>query len=194
MNTSKKRKSILLEAENIALSKSLFSVGARIQVVQDLLMDEGISYDRLSNLFREVNGGKSASKGMLPSDGSWHLSWEGKIHSLLFYSYYQKYRFHSDLTKGWALFYAYLDYHSYAFSQGNLATRKSQDGQVYMSITRAWLFLRLLDIKIIELYDCSECGMPHLKHSYETASSQNCLVYKIPSRIKKDVLKKENEL
>ena len=73
-------KSVLDDAAQVELAKSLILQDARLQVLES---ETNLSRDRLIRLYKEIHK-KSPPKGMLPFSTDWYTTWQPNIHASLF--------------------------------------------------------------------------------------------------------------
>ena len=169
-NSSPKAKSILKEGEDIAIASAMISLGARLQILEQ---ETGLSYDRLSKLYREIKG-CSAPKGMLPFSTDWFMSWHPNLHASIFYSIYRYLEKNTPSQGVRALVQAYQLY---------LEHENSTDGtEPVLSFTRSWILLRFINIGSLRMSTCNECN-----HEYITkpgvGESFVCSICRPPARI-----------
>lgn len=168
--------SILDQMEALKISEAFFSMQARIQIVQSIIGEKTISYDRLCRLYKEVNNGESPKKGMFPSNTDLFLTWGGNVSSMLFLQAHQSY-LDAGLQQGWAMYYALFDYLRHPF-----IVESNESASTH--VTRSWTLLRFIDSEILAVYECSDCGLPHLKERNMPDNLAVCFMHDIPPRVK----------
>ncbi len=163
-------KTVLGEARQVKIATELIELGARLQVLQE---ETTLSRERLLQLYKEVKG-ESPSKGMLPYSTDWFISWQPNIHSSLFMSVYQFMVKHAGVSGVEALISAY---HLYLDQ-----VRGIEDGEVVLSITRAWFLVRFFNAGMMQLVPCRECAGHFVAHTNELHHNYVCGICHPPAR------------
>ena len=163
-------KTVLGEAQQVKIATDLIVMGARLQVLQE---ETTLSRERLLKLYKEVKG-ESPSKGMLPYSTDWFISWQPNIHSSLFMGIYQFLLKHAGVEGGQALITAYRLYLDQV--QG------IEDGEVVLSITRAWFLVRFFNAGMMQLVSCRECAGQFVTHTNELHNHYVCGICHPPAR------------
>lgn len=163
-------KTVLGEAQQVKIATDLIEMGARLQVLQE---ETSLSRERLLKLYKEVKG-ESPSKGMLPYSTDWFISWQPNIHSSLFMGIYQFLVKNAGAEGVQALISAYRLYLDQV--QG------IEDGEVVLSITRAWFLVRFFNAGMMQLVPCRECGGNFVAHTNELHANYVCGICHPPAR------------
>ena len=166
---SKKDKSVIGEAREIALASELARMGARLQVLES---ETSLSRERLLRIYKEING-ESPPKGMLPFSTDWFLTWQPNIHSSLFLGSYKHLKSHCKLERADALVRAYRLY---------LEQAAAFKLEVKLSITRAWILVRYVESGMLGTSACSECGGHFITHRDDLNDGFVCGLCNVPSR------------
>ena len=173
-------KTVLGEAQQVKIATDLIEMGARLQVLQE---ETSLSRERLLKLYKEVKG-ESPSKGMLPYSTDWFISWQPNIHSSLFMGIYQFLVKNAGAEGVQALISAYRLYLDQV--QG------IEDGEVVLSITRAWFLVRFFNAGMMQLVPCRECGGNFVAHTNELHANYVCGICHPPARAGKSNLKSKH--
>lgn len=163
-------KTVLGEAQQVKIATVLIELGARLQVLQE---ETSLSRERLLKLYKEVKG-ESPSKGMLPYSTDWFISWQPNIHSSLFMGIYRFLLNNAGAEGVAALITAYRLYLDQV--QG------IEEGEVVLSITRAWFLVRFFNAGMMQMVACRECGGSFVTHSNELHSHYVCGICHPPAR------------
>ena len=163
-------KTILGEAQQVKIATDLIVMGARLQVLQE---ETTLSRERLLKLYKEVKG-ESPSKGMLPYSTDWFISWQPNIHSSLFMGVYQFMVKNAGVSGVQALISAY---HLYLDQVQGI-----EEGEVVLSITRAWFLVRFFNAGMMQLVPCRECVGHFVAHTNELHSNYVCGICHPPAR------------
>jgi len=173
-SVGKKKRSLIREGRDIHLASDMVRLGARLQVLQ---AETDLSYDRLTRLYREIQG-VSPPKGMLPFSADWFMTWLPNIHASLFYSVYTWMNTHTAAKKTDALVQAYKVYladHAYA-------GRAVPGGEPVMSFTRAWMLVRFFDGGLLQLTTCENCKGQFIAHAHDPQKGYVCGICRPPPR------------
>ena len=163
-------KTVLGEAQQVKIATDLIVMGARLQVLQE---ETTLSRERLLKLYKEVKG-ESPSKGMLPYSTDWFISWQPNIHSSLFMGVYQFMVKNAGVKGVQALISAY---HLYLDQVQGI-----EEGEVVLSITRAWFLVRFFNAGMMQLVPCRECAGRFVTHTNELHSNYVCGICHPPAR------------
>ena len=163
-------KTVLGETQQVRIAMDLIEMGARLQVLQE---ETSLSRERLLKLYKEVKG-VSPSKGMLPYSTDWFISWLPNIHSSLFMGIYQFLVKNAGTDGVQALITAYRLYLDQV--QG------IEDGEVVLSITRAWFLVRFFNAGMMQLVTCRDCSGQFVTHSNELHNHYVCGICHPPAR------------
>ena len=166
---SRKTKSVVDEARQIALASELVRLGARMQVLEGEIL---LPRERLLKLYKEI-AGCSPPKGMLPFSVDWFLTWQPNIHGSLFMN------IHRHLIKGSALDDAEALIRAYRLYREQVANLGLPE---VLSITRAWRLVRFFDANMLTFTDCTRCGGRFVNHTYEITQGYVCGLCEMPSR------------
>jgi flagellar transcriptional activator FlhC len=166
---SRKAKSVVDEARQIALASELIKLGARMQVLEGEIR---LPRERLLKLYKEI-AGKSPPKGMLPFSVDWFLTWQPNIHGSLFMN------IHRHLIKGTALDDAEALIRAYRLYREQIANLGLPE---VLSITRAWRLVRFFDANMLTFTSCTRCSGQFVNHSFEITKGYVCGLCEIPSR------------
>jgi flagellar transcriptional activator FlhC len=172
-------KSVLDDAAQVELAKSLILQDARLQVLES---ETNLSRDRLIRLYKEIHK-KSPPKGMLPFSTDWYTTWQPNIHSSLFMNLYQALIKSSELEDGQALVQAYTMYREQITNLGLPEV---------LSITRAWRLVKFFDANMLTTHGCKECSGQFVVHTYDLLDNFVCGLCDMPSRAGK-TLKSRDE-
>ena len=143
------KKSVAAEADEIILASDMIRLGARVQVLQS---ETGLSYERLTRLYKEIRKA-SPPKGMLPYSVDWYITWMPNVHSTLFYSYYLYLNKNTTSTGCKALVDGYRLYLDAINSVSDYNYRLKP----VLTFTRAWMLLRFFDNGMTDLPDIAVC-------------------------------------
>ena len=163
-------KTVLGEAQQVKIATDLIVMGARLQVLQE---ETTLSRERLLKLYKEVKG-ESPSKGMLPYSTDWFISWQPNIHSSLFMGVYQFMVKNAGVKGVQALISAY---HLYLDQVQGI-----EEGEVVLSITRAWFLVRFFNAGMMQLVPCRECAGQFVTHTNELHNNYVCGICHPPAR------------
>lgn len=167
-------RSVAGEAREIELASQMIHLGARLQVLQ---AETGLSYDRLSRLYREIKG-CSPPKGMLPFSVDWFMTWLPSIHSTMFYSIYRYVDQHTTAKGARALVEAYKLY----LEQSSAGRPEHTDAEPVLSFTRAWMLVRFFDGGLLQMSNCARCDGSFVAHAHDPKGSYVCAICKPPPR------------
>ncbi len=134
-----------------SLAVRLIQLGARLIVLSNEL---NVSKEKLLALYKEVSGGDSSPKGMLPSSVDWFVTWQPCAHSSLFMAYYKFFESTTTLSKVELLIKSYEMYLEEVSRHRNY-----DEEQPVLSITRAWMMLRMINVNhpLLVLTRCKNC-------------------------------------
>ena len=163
-------KTVLGEAQQVKIATDLIVMGARLQVLQE---ETTLSRERLLKLYKEVKG-ESPSKGMLPYSTDWFISWQPNIHSSLFMGVYQFMVKNAGVKGVQALISAY---HLYLDQVQGI-----EEGEIVLSITRAWFLVRFFNAGMMQLVPCRECTGHFVAHTNELHNNYVCGICHPPAR------------
>lgn len=169
---SKMKKSVIDEGYQIQLATKMIKLGSRLVTLEAHV---NLSRERLIKLYKELNAGKSPSKGMLPFSTEWFLTWTPNIHSSIFFNIYQFFIEHTDVTKTEALVKAY-DLYLHQSGQND------REEEPVLSITRAWTLIRFVDSKMLRLKPCTCCAGKFIVNTYDLNLNYSCGLCNVPSR------------
>ena len=162
-------KSVLDDAAQVELAKSLILQDARLQVLES---ETNLSRDRLIRLYKEIHK-KSPPKGMLPFSTDWYTTWQPNIHSSLFMNLYQALIKSSELEDGQALVQAYTMYREQITNLGLPEV---------LSMTRAWRLVKFFDAGMMTTTACTSCRGRFVVHTFELVDDYVCGLCNMPSR------------
>lgn len=162
-------KSVIHEAQDIALAMELIHLGARLQFLE---AETSLSRDRLIRLYKEIKG-ISPPKGLLPFSTDWFMTWLANIHSSMFYNIY---RF--MLTQGGCDRIASV-IKSYKLYLEQIAL---QGGEPILDFTRAWTLVRFFDSDMLQLSTCTHCTGQYVAHAHDSQINYVCVLCRPPSR------------
>lgn len=180
-SASSPAKSVLQEGGDIAIASTMISLGARLQVLES---ETGLSYERLSRLYREIHG-CSAPRGMLPFSADWFMNWRANVHSSIFFSIYQFVSNRAGVTGVSALIKAYGLYREHdEIHEGEEPT---------LSFTRAWMLLRFMRGGMLQMTKCTSCDMDFVTHAQQLECDFVCPVCRPPARVVGMLLKEDEK-
>lgn len=162
-------KSVIHEAQDIALAMDLIHLGARLQFLE---AETSLSRDRLIKLYKEIKG-VSPPKGLLPFSTDWFMTWLSNIHSSMFYNIYHFMKTHGGCTRIEAIVKSYRLY---------LEQTSLQATEPVLDFTRAWTLVRFFDSDMLQLSSCSRCGGQFVAHAHESQRDFVCVLCRPPSR------------
>lgn len=162
-------KSVLDESRQIGLALQLIALGARLQVLES---EVGLSYERLSRLYREVVG-KSPPKGQLPFSTDWFLTWQPNVHASLFMNVHGYLSDASDLKPVEILIKSYRLY-------TEQVTCLEIDPM--LSLTRAWRLTKFVKANMLVMTKCKCCQGAFVTDTYENARHFVCGLCQPPAR------------
>lgn len=154
-------KNYIEELKQTQLAIELIELGARIQLVHS---ETGLSRPRLLALQRQLTGVVPV-KGMLPYSTDWFMRWSHNAHSSLFANIHGLLGQHSTTEGGWRLAKSYRLY---------LKQIQYIRAEPILSITRAWYLMRFLDVGLLHISTCTECGGKFVEHSGELHNKYVC--------------------
>lgn len=175
-------KTVLGEAQQVALATGLIKLGARLQLLQE---ETTLSRERLLRLYKEIKG-ESPSKGMLPYSTDWFMSWQPNIHSSLFMDIYQFLLRNAGIDGVQALITAYRLYTDQIHG--------IEGAEAVLSITRAWFLVRFFKAGMLQLVACKECGGHFVTHSDDLHDGYVCGICRPPARAGKTKAAKQIEI
>lgn len=162
-------KSVIHEAQDIALAMDLINLGARLQFLE---AETSLSRDRLIKLYKEIKG-VSPPKGLLPFSTDWFMTWLANIHSSMFYNIYQFMMTQGGCTRIAAVIKSYRLYLEQTELQGTLPV---------LDFTRAWTLVRFFDSDMLQLSTCTRCTGQFVAHAHDNQSNYVCVLCRPPSR------------
>ncbi|MDD5335628.1 MAG: flagellar transcriptional regulator FlhC [Rhodoferax sp.] len=162
-------KSVIHEAQDIALAMDLINLGARLQFLE---AETSLSRDRLIKLYKEIKG-VSPPKGLLPFSTDWFMTWLANIHSSMFYNIYRFMLTQGGCTRINAVIKSYRLYLEQTELQGTLPV---------LDFTRAWTLVRFFDSDMLQLSTCTRCTGQFVAHAHDTQNNYVCVLCRPPSR------------
>ena len=156
------------------LASEMIELGARLQVLQ---AETGLSYDRLSRLYREIKGA-SPPKGMLPFSVDWFMTWLPNIHASLFYNIYSYLDQFTPAKKSRALVEAYKLY----IEQSSAGRSPDDHSEPVLSFTRAWMLIRFFESGLLQLFQCVRCTGKFVAHAHDPHKDFVCAICRPPPR------------
>ena len=162
-------KSVIHEAQDIALAIDLINLGARLQFLE---AETSLSRDRLIKLYKEIKG-VSPPKGLLPFSTDWFMTWLANIHSSMFYNIYRFMLTQGGCTRITAVIKSYRLY---------LEQTELQGTPPVLDFTRAWTLVRFFDSDMLQLSTCTRCTGQFVAHAHDTQSNYVCVLCRPPSR------------
>ncbi len=172
------KKSVLEDAEQVALAKAFIEQDARLQVLE---AETNLSRERLIRLYKEVKL-KSPPKGMLPFSTDWFMTWQPNIHSSLFMNLYQSLIKSSEINESLAIITAYKLY------KEQVTTLNLPE---ILSMTRAWRLVKFFDAGMMTTTACTKCKGQFVVHTFELTDQFVCGLCHMPSRAGKTQKSKE---
>ena len=133
--------------------------------------ETGLSAGKIRKLYIEQTG-HLPPRGMLPFSADWYLQWRPNIHASLFANLYID-LIDAPLTSPQRLITAYRHYLS------ELAC--FDDGEVLISMARAWTLLRFCRSHMLQLTPCYRCSALYLSAAFQPSSSFVCGICHTPS-------------
>ncbi len=162
-------KSVIHEAQDIALAIDLIHLGARLQFLE---AETSLSRDRLIKLYKEIKG-VSPPKGLLPFSTDWFMTWMCNIHASMFYNIYRFMMTEGGCTRISAIIKSYRLYLEQIALQG---------GEPVLDFTRAWTLVRFFDSHMLQLSTCTRCTGQFVAHAHDSKSNYVCVMCHPPSR------------
>lgn len=162
-------KSVIQEAQDIALAIDLIHLGARLQFLE---AETSLSRDRLIKLYKELKG-VSPPKGLLPFSTDWFMTWLCNIHSSMFYNIYRFMMTQGGCTRIEAVIKSYRLY---------LEQVKLQGAEPVLDFTRAWTLVRFFDSDMLQLSSCTRCTGQFVAHAHDSQKNYVCVLCRPPSR------------
>ncbi|MDO8317829.1 flagellar transcriptional regulator FlhC [Rhodoferax sp.] len=162
-------KSVIREAQDIALAIDLIHLGARLQFLE---AETSLSRDRLIKLYKELKG-VSPPKGLLPFSTDWFMTWLCNIHSSMFYNIYRFMMTQGGCTRIEAVIKSYRLY---------LEQVKLQGAEPVLDFTRAWTLVRFFDSDMLQLSSCTRCTGQFVAHAHDAQKNYVCVLCRPPSR------------
>ena len=162
-------RTLLEEMEQAQLAIELIELGARLQVLES---ETDLSRARLVKLFKEVRS-ISPPKGMMPFSTDWFITWMPNIHASLFYNIYKRMLDVQGCSRMNAFTKAYRLYREQT---------DNGDGEVVLSLTRAWTLVRFFESDQLQLSPCSRCGGKFVAHAHSPKHDYVCGICQPPSR------------
>ncbi|MDI1244293.1 MAG: flagellar transcriptional regulator FlhC [Rhodoferax sp.] len=162
-------KSVIHEAQDIALAMELIHLGARLQFLE---AETSLSRDRLIKLYKEIKG-ISPPKGLLPFSTDWFMTWLANIHSSMFYNIYRFMLTQGGCDRISAVTKSYKLYLEQIALQG---------GEPILDFTRAWTLVRFFDSDMLQLSTCTHCTGQYVAHAHDSQINYVCVLCRPPSR------------
>lgn len=162
-------KSVIHEAQDIALAMELIQLGARLQFLE---AETSLSRDRLIRLYKEIKG-ISPPKGLLPFSTDWFMTWLANIHSSMFYNIYRFMLNQGGCDRIAAVIKSYKLYLEQIALQG---------GEPILDFTRAWTLVRFFDSDMLQLSTCTHCTGQYVAHAHDSQINYVCVLCRPPSR------------
>jgi flagellar transcriptional activator FlhC len=174
-------KSVIHEAQDIALAMELIHLGARLQFLE---AETSLSRDRLIRLYKEIKG-ISPPKGLLPFSTDWFMTWLANIHSSMFYNIYRFMLTQGGCDRIPAVIKSYKLYLEQVALQG---------GEPILDFTRAWTLVRFFDSDMLQLSTCTHCTGQYVAHAHDSQVNYVCVLCRPPSRAGKTGKGKASEV
>lgn len=162
-------KSVIHEAQDIALAMDLIHLGARLQFLE---AETSLSRDRLIKLYKEIRG-ISPPKGLLPFSTDWFMTWLANIHSSMFYNIYRFMMTQGGCTRIEGVIKSYRLY---------LEQIELQGAEPVLDFTRAWTLVRFFDSDMLQLSTCTRCTGQFVAHAHDPENKFVCVLCRPPSR------------
>jgi flagellar transcriptional activator FlhC len=163
------KKSLVSEAQDMALAIELIAMGSRLQVLES---ETSLSRERLIKLYKEVRG-ESPPKGLLPFSTDWFVTWMPNIQGSLFANILQYLLEHTELKGIQATMQAYRLYREHSLDDGETTV---------LGFTRAWTLVRFMEAGMLTLIPCQQCGGKFLAHTHDLNQDFLCGLCHMPSR------------